>query len=614
MQTAVSFTLAQATAQPPATDPPTTVSSALVDQLERLNAAALTLDEEGSPEDRINRLRRLAKGYGEIGEQERALQLLNQAVLIAEQIKAPPLAVAVPDDNASDEASDNSSEPTTATEYFAAQQAERDAEPSALAQRYVRAIARIAPDYSRLGDTKTAQNLLEQATETSLTLTGRYRSGGSELDKIVKAYTLIEEADVTEAGLLTLLDLVTDLEGPAWKNSNGPYIPKGMVEGFAQLENAAVANEGLSRLYETKLAMLEASTAENKPDGLSIRTLTQFAIAHSQQNNADTAEALMAQAIEVIRNSDLGIRDLQTIGLVAEACGYLPDAAAGEQKLAELQQIIQTVELFPDQGELSEEETLMAASRDLYYQISPLASVAIAYSKLGNLSKAQAIIAPIVDIFPANASSILDLERLAQIYELIGDVPSQQAILKTLFALLPELKEISSSGLNISDVTPGYLGVNSLWRGYVATEDDAIAQTRLSALEDFFKDIRFAEQGFSGQLSTLASAAMARGDEASAHRLMIEAMELVTTPDDQLIPDDPRFNAARAVSLGGETFEQDQTVSVLSSLVKNYGTMQNEHLKAAGLEAIRQTAARKVETAERRARIEDVITWAYAGL
>lgn len=156
--------------------------------------------------------------------------------------------------------------------------------------------------------------------------------------------------------------------------------------------------------------------------------------------------------------------------------------------------------------------------------------------------------------------------------------------------------------------------MKSLWRGYVATEDDAIAQTRLSALEDFFKDIRFAEQGFSGQLSTLASAAVARGDEASAHRLMIEAMELVTTPDDQLIPDDPRFNAARAVSLGGETFEQDQTVSVLSSLVKNYGTMQNEQLKAAGLEAIRQTAARKVETAERRARIEDVITWAYAGL
>ncbi|MEO0708982.1 MAG: hypothetical protein AAF050_25445, partial [Cyanobacteria bacterium J06649_5] len=546
-QAAVPVTLAQAIGQSPDTDASASVSSTPATQLERLDAVALTLTEEGTPENRINILRRLAKGYGDIGKQERALQILDQAVLIAEQITAPPLALS--DDSAREDASDT----TTATESSTAEQARRNDASSELAQRYVRAIARIAPDYSRLGDTKTAQNLLEQATETSLTLTGRYRSGGSELDKIVKAYTLIEEADVTEAGLLTLLDLVTDLEGPVWKNSNGPYIPKGMVEGFAQLENAAVANEGLSRLYETKLAMLEASTAENKPDGLSIRTLTQFAIAHSQQNNADTAEALMAQAIEVIRNSDLGIRDLQTIGLVAEACGYLPDAAAGEQKLAELQQIIQTVELFPDQGELSEEETLMAASRDLYYQISPLASVAIAYSKLGNLSKAQAIIAPMVDIFPANASSILDLERLAQIYELIGDVPSQQAILKTLFDLLPELKEISSSGLNISDVTPGYLGVNSLWRGYVATEDDAIAQTRLSALEDFFKDIRFAEQGFSGQLSTLASAAMARGDEASAHRLMIEAMELVTTPDDQLIPDDPRFNAARAVSLGGET-------------------------------------------------------------
>lgn len=631
-QTATPFTISQTNKQPypqPDLQPAPLFLSATAAQIERLDAAVLTVDRAKSPERKINTLRRLAKAYSAIDEQARAVQMLDQAVLIAEQsllatVRTAPNNTAPnnsegtgqsdTDQSANSQSdTDQSATGQSEMEEAIAQQLEQTTEPAILARRYIRLTARIASDYSSIGETEAAQSLLEKATdELALTLSNRFTGGA--LGDLAEAYALIDDPDITPAGLATLLELVTNADLPIGGNGR-PFVPIELITAYGQLGDAAVANEGLSKLLEITLNRLDA---EGNSGRFSLEKLSAFATAYGKQNNVEAATQLLTQSMALVRNSDKNYKSrFYQLADIAAAYGYLGDTAAAEQGLAEIVEIVQTTDSLsaadlPAEG-LSEAQELFVTFTRIYDDIAPLTAVAIAHGQLGNLSQAQEILDALsarLQVFD-ESSNLLLLEALAQTYQKIGDVPGQQAVLQQMFDNVPKLRRESAPGLNIADVTPGYLGIGALLKGYVEIENDAIAQKNLKILEDFFKEIRFDERGFSGQLSDLAAAVIARGDEEAAHRLMTEAVEIVGTPADQLIPDDPRFNVTRA---GMENFAQAQNFTVLSRLARNYSGIQNEQLKAAGLEALRKVAADKLTDPERKAEMDDLITQSYAGI
>ncbi|MEO0374171.1 MAG: tetratricopeptide repeat protein, partial [Cyanobacteria bacterium P01_A01_bin.17] len=546
--------------------------AATAEQIKRLDAAVLTVDDgsNGNPKNSIDTLHRLADAYSEIGEQARAIELLERSELIA-------------------------------------------SENAAALYSYPRTVARIASYYSGIGEVATAQRLLEQSVELILTSPNE-RLRPYAIGDIAKAYSLIDDPDTTQSGLANLLELVTDADSPLWKTRT-PFAPKELIDAYRQLDDTAEANKGLSKLIEIKRQQATA-TADGTPKSLSIDTLSQFATAYSQQGNTESAEKLLDQAMELVQNSKENGRRFYDIGKIAAAYGDLDDVAAAEQALADLTTLSQSTTLPFEREEQAKADELRVSFARIEYDLSALLPIAIAYSKLGNRSKAQEVLTPLTERFSAFeaagilAGGLIYIEPLARTYKEIGDIQGQQAILQQVFAAVPALQKSASKGLNIADVTPGYLGIGTLVSGYLETEDDAIAQARLQILEDFFKQVRFGEGGFSSQLTGLASATIARGDEATAHRLMTEAMQLLGTPEDQLIPDDSRFSVVR---VDGANFEQVQHGKVLRNMARNYGSMKGEQMRQAGLEATQQLAAKLLKP-ELRSEIDNAIVRAYAGI
>ena len=543
-------------------------------QLKRLETALQIIDKRieslepagGTPWTSIYRLAGLARAYNEVGDREQAVELLARAVLIAKQYSV---------DNGYD---------------------------------YPKALVQIAPYYDDIGEPEIADDLLKQAIEVALTSD----STGTMLGFVAEAYAKIEDSQIKEEGLLNIVELVANSKGPA-RNSIGGYSLARFFTAYAQIEDSAAASEGLTQLLELKLVLADkAATTEDRRSVLSLGTLTQFAIAFGQHNNPEAAKELLDWAMEILRSSEESEgKSRYSIGMVASAYGYLgniDDATPGLKELMTMAQLTAP----PLEDNLTEEQKLQAIHSKLYDDLAPLSAIAVAYGRLGDTEKAREILGSYIERLRQieNSGSVLLFGSIVQSYKEIDDLAGQESTLQQLFDEVPALKEISSQGLNIADVTPGYLGITTLLESYIATPNDAIAQARLKVLEDFFKDIRYGEYAFSGQLSDLASAAVIRGDEENAHRLMLDAMQLVGTPEDQLIPDDPRFNVIRR---SGENFDKVQQRYVLSNMATNYGQIENEKIKSAGLEALKQ-AASKVEDPEFRADVEDAIALAYVGI
>ena len=540
----------------PPTFPPNTLSpAATAEKIGRLDDAILTITVDSDDESRdirrkLKLLSRVAIAYGELGEQPKALKTLAQAEQIATE---------------------------NADTFYS----------------YPSTVAEIASFYTKIGDTVAAQRLLEQAIALSHASSNPYAIGD-----IAEAYSLISPGDIAEAGLTSLVELIEEADSPLWEK-RAPSVPTQLIEAYGRLENEATANRGLSRLLDAQAPS-------------SLDALIAYSVAYNQQNNTDAAQKLLAEAMESIRNhrEDDG-KIFFDIGKVAYGYGYLGNAPVAEQALAELVQIADSTRLF-EAMELSEEEELIASLRRMEYSLTSSSAIAISYSRLGNAAKAQESLAPLKERFKALAetdllaSALLYLGPLVQAYGEIDDIPEQEAVLQIMFDAVPKLQELASYGITISDVTPGYLGITAIVEGYIATDDDAIAKERLQTLEAFFKTIRFAEGGFSAQLNTLAAAAIRRGDDATAQRLLDDARQLIGTPEDQFLPDDPRFNV-----LGG--IEQVQIMKVLRHMIWNYNNIKDEQVRQAGLEASQQLAA-KLLGPELKSEIDNAIVRAYAGL
>lgn len=542
-------------------------------RLARLETARQIVDrriEALEPSDKtpwqpIYDLAKLARAYSEAGEHTQAVDLLNRAVEFAEQYSV-------------DDGYD-----------------------------YPKALVQIAPYYDSIGETAAADELLKQAIEVALTSD----STGTMLGFVAEAYAKLGDKQVTEKGLLNIVELVTDPNSPAYNSLRG-YSFGRFLEAYLQIENDAAAREGLSKLLSSRIALLEASENEDHPNTLSFQTLSQFATAFGKHNDPETAKNLLAQVMERLRsNQEDERKNLYRIGIITSAYGYLGDTVAAEQGLSELMEMFRSINTFPQLDNPTKEQQLQAIYTNLYDDSAPLSTIAAAYGRIGNIEKAQEILGAYRDRLRQieNSGNVLLFGPVVQAYEEIGDVAGQEDVLQQMFNEVPALKEGASQGVNIADVTPGYMGITTLLDGYIATPDDAIAQERLKVLEDFFRDIRYDEHAFSGQLTDLAAAALARGDEENAHRLMLDAMQLVGTPEDQFIPDDPRFNALKK----GEDFEKSQQRHVLGSIARNYGQIKDEQMRAVGLEAL-ELAATRIDDAKFRADVERAITLSYAGI
>lgn len=549
-------------------------------RIERLNAAAASVDTDQpsffGPQDiasldAIKTLHKLAEAYSEIGEQGRAVASLERALVIA-----------------------------------AAHSSKLDSY-----RTYPALVATTAYYYDSIGETMQAKGLLEEAIELTLTLTDE--SKGHALGDIAEAYTLIDNPDITPQGLLTILDLVTDTEGPVWEGEM-PFVPSALLDGFIQLEDSVVAIAGLNRMLEMRRNEWDAELAEDRRDMYKINTLSLYSKAFSQHSSPERAKQLLDEAMALVRSQEDVIDIIYTTQRdLVSAYGHLNDTSVAKRGLAELIQLVGTTDLLTGVDGLTEDQRHSAFTA-VYTKTDFLEQVALAYSNLGDLARAQDILASSTERLQKYAFSetvlLLSLGLVAQTYEAAGDIPGQQAVIQQIFDLFPAMEaKVLENEADYS--SPTVAGLNTLLWGYSETAEDVIAQQRLHHLEALYKAARFDDKGFSGQLSNLATAALLRGDINDAHRLMLEATQLFGTPADRFtLENSDHF---RGLGMEREKSEQIRQFRVLSQIAQNYGSLQNQQITDTGIEALNQAATR-LRNPELRAEINDLIIQARAGI
>ena len=571
-QTTVPFTASPESSNSSVDNSFSDYSQAPEEQMQRLDAALLTLEdiapltlESTHRKDTVatlSKLSKIAEAYSRLNQQEKAIDVIEKAIAIAKQ---------------------------------------------SFPEGYPYHTVQLAIGYVNIGEQGRAEALLKQSLEANLTTS----SGALKLVTIASlanAYSSLGNAEVTEAGLATLVTLATDIDQPFWQNlsSQRRYVPEELIRSYGQLPNSETALEALSRLLEMDMRLAESPSASGLISDLSADRLSEFAKAYEQQGDTESAKRLLEQAMLIL--SDVKGRKLsQGISNVASAYGELEDTDTAEQSLEQLTERLLTREPIFERGISPSVPEIdlpigfyIGVDRErVYEEIEPISSIAIAYNKLGNLEKAQELTAalesrikalPVVpsldaEVVPFEVSRAVSmLYPLSDIYKAIGDVPKQQVVLEEVFESLLTGEKIEN--VVLSEIG---IGIPILLESYQKTVDDAIAQDRLSRLETLFRQVQFAELNGPGRLIILAIAVATR-DEAAAHRLATEVMHALSS---------------------NTLLSQSERADGLSILTGIYRTMQNEQLRQEGLGALSAIATEIIEP-NLREDVEGDITRAYA--
>ena len=335
-----------------------------------------------------------------------------------------------------------------------------------------------------------------------------------------------------------------------------------VAQAYGRLSSETAADAGLSRLVALLEAEVEANEAEISGSRLAT-TLSQLSVAQSQQGNTQAATALAEQAISVLQEWEV---TGYIVAQVATAYGYLEDTAAVDQALVEMTQLaINDLD-----------------STDPLGPVAALRAIATAYQQIGNFEKADDAIAIVEEKF---GDSLFMLGAILAIHMDLENAAAQEATIQKMFDFMPLLLEAE---FTISDVTAGYAGITGLVEAYIHTADDVKAQERLTQLENFFTKVQFEPQGISAQLMMLVSAAVQRGDEAEAQRLLEKVVQML-----------------EIVEADSELCEE-ACAGLISRLARGYSWLEDDPVKQAGLDQLQQIAADNLN-AEKREVINNAI-------
>ncbi|MEL6556130.1 MAG: hypothetical protein AAFQ63_22125 [Cyanobacteria bacterium J06621_11] len=487
-------------------------SSAVEEQIARLDAAFLTLDNldgEFADRDRIYYLRRLAEAYSDVDEHSRAIALLDRAVEIA-----------------------------FSAEYV-------DARP----------LFRAISTYISIGEIEAAEALMRRVVALDPL------RGTEKLAQISRAY-LATNAELAVFTLSQATDLLGDPSD--WAEPGFAFMDVGILaNAYGELADPA-AGEGLSHLVALTDAGIEAYGLDKYSSVVAL-TVSQLAVAQAKQGNSESAERLVRQALEIVRE---GGEASFIVSTVAIAYGYIEDSAVAEQVLDELMQLTMR----------------SLTSDDLVGSALAVGRIAVAYDKIGNQAQSERALTVLSENF---GDSLTGLDVILSIHVGMGDAARSEAVVQKMFEMLPQLETI-----NVAAFPLGYSELGGLINGYLQTTDDELARERLAMLETYFKDVQFDPHSVSTQLLRLARAAMEKGDQTAAQRLLFEAVSTLET---------------------SESLEQEQYFNTISNIALGYRSLENTQARQVGLDKLQQVANDRLDLAQRDS-FNDKIIRARAGL
>jgi len=334
-------------------------------KIARIEAAVLTIEThagEYSTKDKIDILLQMAKAYSTLGEQARAVELLDNAVQLTQE--------------------------------------------DAL-ERYPASPFRVVPTYIYMGETDAAESLLAHMIEAGDDIKI------SHLTDMAAAYIATRNSELADGKLSLAIDALGEPADWASGSSFIYYIGE-IAKQYTQLPDSSLAQAGLSRL----LVFINDGADAYGPDRFNKQfaiALSQLAIGHTHQGNTQAVPSLLAQALARIQD---GEQTGYITADVARAYGYAEDNAVAQQALAEITALavsnlssgdpigpvsaLGAVAIAQKQlGNLSESEQALAIIADNFgeslYMLGGLLGI---YSEMGDSSGQEAVIQQMFDKLP----------------------------------------------------------------------------------------------------------------------------------------------------------------------------------------------------------------------
>ena len=436
-----------------------------------MDAAVLTTehyDGEDADSNQIRLLRRLAQAYSALGEQTRAVELLDQATAIAQDSES----------------------------------------------RFLSPI-RIVPTYIKIGETEKAEALLDEAIAASDYIQTRY------LLDIAAASVFTENTELAASALSQAVDYLES--SAAEENSRGSVYSVGSIaQAYSRLGDETAAEEGLSRLVALIDAEVETDAIEDRSRGRLATALSQLSIAQSEQGNTDSAEALALQAMEIIRD---GEQTGYIAADVAAAYGYIEDIDVAEQALLELTQLamddlssndpigpvsaLRAIAIADEQKGNTEksEEALAVVTETFGDSLYMLGAILGIYTDMENVAAQETTIQQMFDKLPLLREAGLVVSDVTSGYAGIDGVVEgyiqtvDDELAQERLAMLERFfKEVQFDPLD----TPGQLAI--LARAAARREDYATAQRLLAeATQQLETDSDFCQERCVSEIGRLAN-------------------------------------------------------------------------------------------------------------
>jgi len=509
------------------------------EKVKKLEAAAATVDtiSDGYSSSKIKILRKIAEELSELGEQNKAIKHLQKAQEIASQDSSPR--------------SQNA---------------------------YPQQLAIIASSYISIGEIETAETLLKQAFDLTvqLDMVGKQ----VQLNAIAQSYGQLNDTQKATEGFAAIIDYIarTNAEGKVIVTSPS-RATQPIIEWYGQSTEREIAEAELSRLLSAGLGTIEVRIANRSDNGEEVShffnresaiLLSQVAKAYAQQNNEAVAKELLTQAMDNIRDTEeyYVVRATSDIAAAYEALSDTQTATSG---LTELEQLIPRAQ---NTNQFSSDK------------LDALKAIAIAYSQTGNTSQAQTVATSLAESIQTQESLNTRLQylyQLADLYEKIGDITSQQAVYQQMFSTVaPVTLEYSLHNRTL----------NSLLDSYAKVNDEAIAQENFEAIKALIQQSEEHYNGVPNALGKLAIAAQKREQFDIAQQLLSEATEFIASDNES---------------------ERSQHFYALYIIAEGYGTLPNEQTKQTGFETIR-LLAKGITDPDLQLLVESMVTRTNAGL
>jgi len=495
------------------------------------------------------------------------------------------------------------------------------AQSSADSEPYQKVLSNLAIAYANIGKFGVASELLTESFGQA--------SYQAELIRLAEGYGAIakaagdnpQDAMVVQQGLQAItqyaLELEAQYEDPIFTNEGRIEPVQGrplfwlqtshhqeetltaVALAYAQLENKDIVNEGLAQLTQigtqeiTRTVGGFNTVVPDSPQTVGTSVLLQryikdnaallmtVARIYQQRGNAQAAIDILDQVVPIIQSQQTTITEYGAVVPFTDILELLPEAAllynqvgdvaAAEQALA---QAMLLTENRPD-------------DRILPHKWERRLAIAIGYGDIGNDEKAQALLAPMVEVTQDFEAAYFDtfykkmqaLEALANAYQQIGDVQGQQVAVQQAFVIFGQ------------EDRPHENYFRQVSRFYRKVTNDNAADRNLALLERYAR----AEQNSDSleeNLAELSRSAAERGNTEQAQRFAAEAIEQLSRP------------------------EVDSRQAILNStlkLVEAYSHFEDSQAAQAGLEAIEQLSA-QIERPFYKYEIHSQLAFAYLQL